>query len=562
MLAVAARMRCLVPSIAALLAVSACQSDAPAVATAPARGDDAPAVASSRSPSTRDVKTLDDRYAELAVALPGFAGMFRGADGAVTTLMADSVPHDVVRARISRFLQRERLKADEVTNALHRMRIQRARFDFPTLHEWHRDRVAATVHRMSGVTLSAIDHRNNRIVVGVDRPSARFAVAAAIRRLGIPDDAIHITSVQLRGPTGRASLNPFAPVPATLEDLEAPSPGGMRISYSWNGFMTQCTLGYNVLNVANGVPVDSYSYFITNGHCSPSHGGIDPITMYQPAGGGNHAREIVDPPPFTSAENPNCPPDRACRFADVALYRWEDASFGDKGKIAKTLIGSTGITGRYYIMGSADPLINESVNMVGATSGMTSGQVDLPCAIISYPSSTKTYICAAVARYFSQDGDSGGPIFRPGSEPNVATALGITFARAEMEGHGEVSFFSPMSMIEQAIYAGSSGQYGISPISPVPPPPPITYSASISGRSTIRKADYNCVWTASTNVPNPSYTWWVGGGLIGSGPTVSYGLANTGSFTLELQVTSLNGGAGATASKTVNVTLNATFCTF
>lgn len=80
-------------------------------------------------------------------------------------------------------------------------------------------------------------------------------------------------------------------------------------------------------------------------------------------------------------------------------------------------------------------------------------------------------------------------------------------------------------------------------------PPPPSYSAQVQGPQAIRPWS-SCYWYASTNVPDPSYEWWVDGIPVAGGQDIFYSTAS--SFTLTIQVWN-SSGAVASGSLYVDV---------
>jgi hypothetical protein len=65
------------------------------------------------------------------------------------------------------------------------------------------------------------------------------------------------------------------------------------------------------------------------------------------------------------------------------------------------------------------PAMDETLHMVGRTSGWISGQVTATCFNVSIPNTNKVLLCQDKASYPSQGGDSGSPVFRITNFPDV-----------------------------------------------------------------------------------------------------------------------------------------------
>lgn len=92
---------------------------------------------------------------------------------------------------------------------------------------------------------------------------------------------------------------------------------------------------------------------------------------------------------------------------------------------------------------------------------------------------------------------------------------------------------------------------------PNPPPPP-SYSVVINGPGAT-KPYHTCGWSATHNVPSPSYAWYVNGSLVSTGASFYY--SPSSSFHLQLTVTSGQGGSG-TGTRFVDVSSSYGACSY
>jgi streptogrisin D len=166
----------------------------------------------------------------------------------------------------------------------------------------------------------------------------------------------------------------------------------------------RCSLGFNVQDSAGT------QYFLTAGHCTnlsstwfadPGLAQVLGSTVSSSFPGDDYG--IVQ---YTSG---------VARPGDVNLY---NGGFQD-------------------ITGAADPVVGQSVNRSGSTTGLRGGSVTALNATVNYAEGTvfgmiQTNVCA-------EGGDSGGPLFAGG------TALGLTSGGSGNCSSGGTTFFQPVT---------------------------------------------------------------------------------------------------------------------
>jgi hypothetical protein len=505
----------------------------------------------------RSLKTLDDQYADLGGEIPGFGGMYHERDGTLTVLLTNPQSYDAARARIASFMSRgmrpTQENLDRVSGAVTRSVAKQARHEFRSLLAWSRTHVEPAVLGMDGVILTAIDHANNRIVVGVESADRMALTRETVDRLPIPRSSYGVVLIgQIRETADTNLYDAFRPV----------VPAGVRIERSLSQQLHQCSLGFNFVRWIDATTMDESRFFATAGHCSPTHGVLENTTHFgQPAhSDGVGGLEVIDPHWFIKAQNPQCPDSRRCWYADAALYRYNGSEYAEQGKVAwTTSLGSWVVSGRMTITSTASPTQNQLIYMVGPSSGRQVGYVSYPCANIKFPApSDKAYVCVGVADYFNLDGDSGSPVVE-GFGDGTAWAVGINFARGETSfpGNPTYSFFGHIHSVLNTFY--ETAGYNLDPttntvLAPIPPSSPAfsAYYATISGTTTMGTS-MTCHWYGGTTIENPSYQWIVNGTVIGTSSDVYY-TSGSSSFTLELHVT--DSGTGAFAYKSLDITVS------
>lgn len=217
-----------------------------------------------------------------------------------------------------------------------------------------------------------------------------------------------------------------------------------------------CTLGFTgyAWQYSNSLSI------VTASHCSAVQGGNDYQTYYQPdtatqqalAGTALFAQEWVDP------TFPYCANSTAtyCRRADALIATPGTQTFTDR--IARTQTDAGPGMGAYgSIMINPDlpyftiddeegPVMNESLEKMGRTSGWTWGMVNHTCTTVDIGPAAdgkKRYLtCQGRPNYQAGGGDSGAPVFRwPGD--NTAILVGFHHRRhTNFFGNFDFSWFS------------------------------------------------------------------------------------------------------------------------
>ena len=206
----------------------------------------------------RSTGTLDERFAQIAMLVPAFGGMYYAGDTLVVYLTNPAAKPAALQA-IGAFFGPAVLMPDGV-------QVRPATYGFLQLMQWHAR--MRSLFALPGVVMLDIDEMANRLKVGVaEAPisgttsTASFrAVEVALTQLGVPRTAVTIVPMQ-----------PFA-TSATLRDNTRPIEGGIQIAFS----MFLCTLGFN--GVRSGV-----AGFVVNSHCTDVQGQNTGTQHYQPS---------------------------------------------------------------------------------------------------------------------------------------------------------------------------------------------------------------------------------------------------------------------------------------
>jgi hypothetical protein len=332
---------------------------------------------------------MNDLFAEVGQLVPAFGGCFTSGD----TLYVYLVPgYPGTLAQVDEALT-------EVFGPSRPSGHPEAligTYTFTQLMVWL-DPVTATVLVIQGTVAAGINYTTNQLVVLVDNVNLVPQVEAQISSLGIPGGAVETQVMAL-------------PAPAlTLQDRSRPDIGGLQIGFTTGQGTFVCT---HWLADSAGT-----SGFVTNSHCSITTWAVDSTAYFQnlpPAPANFIGLETSDPALFAGGA---CPVGRMCRYSDSNFSTYIGITGGStRGVIAKpTGFDSIVWNGMdtFTITAKTDPVVLESVDKVGRTTGRTRGTVIFPCMNVNHPSGA-LLLCQFIARMnminWALGGDSGSPV--------------------------------------------------------------------------------------------------------------------------------------------------------
>lgn len=330
-------------------------------------------------------QTLDDRFAATAEQVPAFGGLFYDHTGQLTIYVLESEPdvQQAVNAIMASLGHVDKRGLD-----LEAIRVLPARYNFAQLKQWH-DRLFAPVFSVPGVVLTDVDEASNRVRIGVESLEAAADVEEKLAELGIPRQAVLVEQTE-----------PIRAL-ATLRDYVRPLQGGLQITFS--GFL--CTLSFNAIR--NGVPG-----FVTCSHCTDRQGGVESTVYYQPSTSTANqiGTETVDPNYFRGGV---CPRGSRCRYSDSAFASLASGVTSTFAIEQTTGLGSITIAGSYAITGEVPaPLVGETLNKVGRTTGWSQGNVTATCVNTGVAGSNIVQLCQDFVAATVASGDSGSPVFK------------------------------------------------------------------------------------------------------------------------------------------------------
>jgi len=378
--------------VALMCLVGAACSDDPLTPTGPQ--DDSRSVQAMAGLSKDRFRTFDDELHDIALQVPGFAGLYLDNEGALVILGAGvSDTASMVNAvrSVTSSSGLDLTSPSKTQSAVFRS----VSHDFRSLVEWKR--LLREHAWTSGIVFVDIDEVGNVLRVGVENADVQQRVRAQLISLGVPAQGLVVDV------SGRA-------VPeADLTDKFRPIPAGVLSTSAFGG----CTVGFNVsTEIGLG--------YVLSSHCGWRFGNLQDGTVFSQNSGPSNVVgiEAADPEldPCSQAA-------AGCRYSDAAFIVYDSASLGEHGLIARTLwLGSKTINTSHPRFTINTPSyaflpVGATVNKMGQTTGWTQGTVlssciDVEWTVRSQGAPLTTYLlCQFGANYGSDGGDSGAPVF-------------------------------------------------------------------------------------------------------------------------------------------------------
>lgn len=391
--------------------------------------------------------TLDEMLARVDELSPGFAGMY-WAPGDSVVIMHRGNPSLPVVLDAVRQVMGENSPAFRAKG----VRLQPVRYSFSELAFFR-----AQLERLQGWITSDVDEFNNHVAIGVESEALRQQFLAAATGLKIPGEALAVLIEQR--PKPMTYLGDRLDTTKAGISIAVKSPPGYGAGW--------CSLGFNYTHWS------STTYFITNGHCSYNRNGNGVLDTNVVAAQIHHDNSysffpfpvearMVENPPYTTQSG--CPT-TTCRYSDAAGYRWQTPQVVGLGKVAFTLwdnygwngAGDSLIYGTWNITTEIpDHLFipRQYISRIGITSGWTTGEILRSCFDMNI--SNGLLLCQFRADMYSDEGDSGGPVFTYSNNVNEsAIALGgIMHSRSPTDysipfPYGGGTYFSSITGIQR-----------------------------------------------------------------------------------------------------------------
>ena len=333
----------------------------------------------------RNDRSSDEIFTDIEKSVPGFGGLFKDDQGRLTVYLSGGADDAALRAGIAASLPDRDTDASSI-------RVLKGDYSFSELVAWRAQ--ARTVHAIPGVTLTDVDEASNRVRIGIETEDSRAAVEEALAGLGVPANAVAIEV------TGGYVLT------ATLQNVIRPVTGGIQITFDCDSqSCAVCTNGFPAIR--SGV-----RGFVTCSHCTKIQGGSESTAEFQPSPFRKIGTEIEDPLYFSGGI---CPAGRVCRYSDSAFVkrkkhvRWRTGFIAHPDALGSLTISA--ITPTFRITSkTAVPMVGDSVNKIGRTTGWSQGLISFTCVDVNVTDTNLTLLCQDAADATVQGGDSGSPI--------------------------------------------------------------------------------------------------------------------------------------------------------
>ncbi|HEU0299906.1 MAG TPA: hypothetical protein VFR37_10635 [Longimicrobium sp.] len=384
----------------------------------------------------------------VAQAVPGFGGYFIDERGAPTVYLTDPAHRPAAEAALAGFLASYGWSAAD-------LQVRQAQYSYAQLDAWYRGSWTRAL-ALPGTVFGDVDEGSNRLRFGGVDAAAVTSIASTLASLGVPAAAVQ---VQLAAPVLQA---------ASLRDKIRPPHGGLQIQFfasPVSPLVNVCTLGFNAVK-------DGVQSFITNSHCTNKQGGTDLRTdYYQSTRGGviptpdNYVGFEADDPAY--ALGGDCPLGRTCRFSDASRAQYGAGQTFTLGNVARAAAPNPGaingdddpsvlvidsVTPTWRISAEqANPVMGQTLNKTGRTTGWTQGTVAATCVDINVSASEITQRCQSLVGAFVAGGDSGSPVFGTHTDGTIFLA-GILWGSSTDLVTNEVQFiFSPLGAVESEL---------------------------------------------------------------------------------------------------------------
>ena len=359
--------------------------------------------------------TLDDRFDEITSTIPAFAGLYLNDDGELIVRMVGGAAPIGLTSAIQAVMGALPGKPGRPVH------VEPADYDFHTLRQYFLTFMSDRTNRRSLVMMD-LDERRNRVVIGVRESSAVAAVKETLAQLGIPQQAVEV------------EVRPADVPVSSLQDISNPVVGGVQVQprdeLTFAGYV--CTGSFNVQ-----LPADTTKlYVLTAAHCTSNVDSLASDYLYQPDPfhvypATRVALEYAEKSWASMPSEPTCPSGALCRYADAAMFRYDNATTGALGRIGRTPhytdathpFTLTRDTADFHITGelpAADFVVGQWVSKVGRTTGWSAGKIHQTCFTFYYDyAPERDYACQyraydamnAGVNNFVYGGDSGAPVF-------------------------------------------------------------------------------------------------------------------------------------------------------
>lgn len=384
----------------------------------------------------------EQRFVDIANVIAGFGGFYFDKHGNLTAFLTDLRHSEDARSLLMPEFTRWKQSSRIARSASRQIQFVKGAFDIRDLLDW-RDQLGPKLARISGIVFLDMEEDQNRLAIGIAHGKLTLAhplVISLLQDLKIPLSAVKVQET-----------SPWRPlVDSTLSSRFRPAPGGVQIAWEAPGGTARCTLGFSANHVDQRV-------FVTASHCSAQQSSLDYTGYYQnEIDATNYAgAEMRDPPWELCEAYPgdwwNCRRTDANMSATSAEITWQFGYLAmPMGYWDPTLVNNH----RFRITAKGDfPQLNWYLDKIGRVTGGTSGYVTRTCFWAYFETEREIITCADRVDALGWPGDSGGPVYLLGVDPDV-TLMGIIFGGKDPTATGE-DFFLMSSMSDIQFELGS-----------------------------------------------------------------------------------------------------------
>lgn len=415
------------------------------------------AVAGSPPTWAQSPLTINDRFVQLGDTVQGFGGMY--VDPEKDTLYLWVVPGQQLAAAQMKQAVSDVFGSDAPpeTNLV----VLDAQYSFRQLLSWQ-DYSISEVFSVPEVVSMGIHHATNRLEIGISNDTARKDVEAKLTGMGIPLDAVEIVYEDRLPPAHEDPLPPAADEKcASLQSKCRPVVAGLQIQHKGGN----CSLGFSA--TGTGDDKKEYPGFVTAGHCANQEFRNTGTLYYQDAvaNGKKIGKEAKNPPlvagPWEYNDRNKCFKGESCRLSDSLFAKYEGDLDVNKdvkvGFIARPKLGETDWNGTDYfrIVAAGESVEGENIAKVGRSTGWTEGKVVRVCVTARFFAQKQAFLCQNRTDFPSQEGDSGGPVFRCSdskekkcSDVKAGGNLDVVLLGIFVNGNSSNKYYSDFALIQ------------------------------------------------------------------------------------------------------------------
>lgn len=349
-------------------------------------------------------RTVDEAFAAIESELPGFSGYFFDTDGRLNVFFTE--PQQVNADQVSaRLISAGYIQSEDTAKGIV---LLDSKYPWSTLRAWKDNLNKLFLKNELGVTTLDANEKVQSIDIGVESltPEVRNEITRILAQDGIPAEVVQIVE------TG----------PIILEShgvSVSPRKGGIEIGF---GTSSACTNGF-IVNDSGGARRS-----VTAGHCEVVVDTAGDEVYRNPAASGSTTVG-------TETANTNL---AGPRYSDTLMWTPASGITTSLGKICKNTSCST----EYTITGTKNfPAVGEAVCKYGRSTHETCGTITATDVDVTHPNYSQLW-AQTQASYSSSSGDSGSPVYKKGTDPNV-TLYGLHWGQTQ----SGVRLFSPFNGI-------------------------------------------------------------------------------------------------------------------